>query len=222
MASETAFLERPVYPVLFILLLSVVFVGILALMFRSNESRIEAQKREVYEKTVLSLAADSLASLSGTTPQAIEAAYPKSFDEYVEALKQGSFARPAFAVKFRGNPVAMVFDIKGKGLWGTMRALVATTMDIQTLLGISIYEQTETPGLGGRIEEEWFTSQFRHKRVLTPDGPLTLELVPEGQSEPGGTQVRQITGATITSKAVTDMIRAELAEVAGLAAKEKQ
>lgn len=222
MASETSFLGRPVYPVLFILLLSVVFVGILALMFRSNESRIEAQKREVYEKTVLSLAADSLARLSGSTPQAIEAAYPMSYQEYVEAFKQDSFARPAFAVKYQGNPVARVFDIKGKGLWGTMRALVATTIDMQTLLGISIYEQTETPGLGGRIEEEWFTSQFRHKRVLTPAGPVTLELVPEGQAELGSTQVRQITGATITSKAVTDMIKAELAEVAGMVAKEKQ
>lgn len=213
MANETSFRDRPVYPVLFILLLSVIFVGILALMFRSNEPRIDKQKREAYEKTILALCADSLASLSGSTAQDIMAAYPASFAKFLG--KEAGFDRPAFAAKFNGQLIAYVFDITGKGLWGTMKALAATTPDKQTLLGIAVYEQVETPGLGGRIEEEWFTSQFERKRVLEAGGAVELELVPEGQAELGPAQIRQITGATITSKAVTDMLGSELSRVAG-------
>ncbi|MDD4223096.1 MAG: FMN-binding protein [Candidatus Cloacimonetes bacterium] len=216
MANETAFREKAVYPVLFILLLSVVFVGILALMYRSNEPRIDAQNREAYEKTILSLCADSLASLSAQSAAEIQAAYPESYSEYIEAMDQDAFIRPAFAASYKGELVARVFDITGKGLWGTMRALVATSPDLKTLLGISVYEQSETPGLGGRIEEDWFTGQFRNKQVLGPDGALDLELVPEGQAKTAPLQVRQITGATITSKAVIDMLKEELARIAGL------
>ncbi len=220
MASENGFRDKPVYPVLFVLLLSVIFVGILALMFRSNEPRIERQSREAYEKTVLALCADSLASLSGQSAAQIMAAYPASYAKYLG--KEDGLARPAFAAKIDGKLIAYVFDITGKGLWGTMRALVATTPDQQTLLGINVYEQVETPGLGGRIEEEWFTSQFKHKRVLDANGAVKLELVPEGQAEIGPAQIRQITGATITSKAVTDMLGSELARVAGLIREESK
>lgn len=215
MANESSFREKPVYPVLFILVLSVVFVGILAVMFRSNEPRIDRQKDEAYQKTILSLCADSLASLSGKSAAEIEAAFPQSYTQYIgDELPEGTFVRKAFEVKFEKSPIAYVFDVAGKGLWGSMRALVATTLDQQTLLGVYVYEQVETPGLGGRIEEAWFRNQFKNKRILGADGPLELELVPEGQSEIGPSQVRQITGATITSNAVINMLRDELKQIA--------
>lgn len=211
MESETSFRDKPIYPVLFILALSVLFVGILALMYRSNEPRIEAQKLEEYQKTVLRLCADSLANLTGLSAAEI---VDGDFSEYIEPQTQASSPRKAFSAKYRGIVIARVFEVKGKGLWGTMRALVATTPDLQTLLGISVYEQSETPGLGGRIEEDWFTSQFKHKKILGTAGPVELELVPEGQADLSPDQVRQVTGATITSKAVIDMLRSELASIA--------
>ena len=51
--------------------------------------------------------------------------------------------------------------------------------------------------------------------MLEAGGAVELELVPEGQAELGPAQIRQITGATITSKAVTDMLGSELSRVAG-------
>ncbi len=214
MENKTSFFDKPVWPVLFVLILSLIFVGILAVMYRASEPRIERQQREAYEKTILSLAADSLASLSGLQAQALESDYPTSFKNHIGALDEDSFARKTFEVKYEGQPIAYVFDVGGKGLWGTMRALVATSLDLQTLLGLNVYDQSETPGLGGRIEEEWFTSQFKGKPVLEKSSPIEFEMVPEGQKEIQPQQLRQITGATITSKAVVDMIRDELAEIA--------
>ncbi|MBW6514380.1 MAG: FMN-binding protein [Candidatus Syntrophosphaera sp.] len=208
--AEQGFMERPVYPVLFIIALSLVFVGILAAMYRMNEPGIEKQKLEAYEKSILSLCADSLASATGISTPEIMAAYPQSFADYIKPLPEGAYPRRAFEVKFGDRILAYVFDITGKGLWGTMRALIATTPAKDTIIGINVYEQLETPGLGARIEESWFTGQFEQKTVLDNGVPVDFELIPEGQSAAEPNQIRQVTGATITSKAVLTMLQNEL------------
>lgn len=208
--GEKRFMESPVYPVIFIIVLSLFFVGILASLYRLNEPGIEKQKREVYEKTILGLCADSLASVTGRSSNEILAAYPDSFQEYIKPLPEGTFPRQAFEVKYQDLLVAYVFDITGKGLWGTMRALIATTPTKETIIGINVYEQMETPGLGARIEESWFTEQFSQKTVVDKGSPVNFELIPEGQAAVNPSQIRQVTGATITSKAVISMLQKEL------------
>lgn len=214
MENKTSFFDKPVWPVLFILILSLIFVGILAVMYRASEPRIEKQEREAYEKTILSLVADSLASRIGGEAEDINSDYPNSFKNYISQMSESSFAHKAYEVKYNDELIAYVFDVGGKGLWGTMRALVATSLDLQTLLGLNVYSQSETPGLGGRIEEEWFTSQFKGKPILEETSPIEFVMVPEGQKEIQAKELRQITGATITSKAVVDMVRDELSEIA--------
>ena len=211
---ESALLEKPAFPVIFIVVLSLVFVGVLAFVYRLNEPGIEKQKQEAYERTVLSLCADSLASLTGKTAEQIQSEYPKSFRDYVKILPDGSFPRKAFEVRFKGRLLAYVFDITGKGLWGTMRALVATDSAKTTVLGINVYDQVETPGLGARIGEDWFTSQFKRKAIMVNGVPVKFTLIPEGQAPTDPTQVRQVTGASITSNAVIHMLQSELAMIA--------
>jgi Na+-transporting NADH:ubiquinone oxidoreductase subunit C len=222
MESKTAFTDRPVFPVLFIIIISVVFVGIIAFLFRVNEPGIERNRREAYEKAILSLCADSLASLSGDSAQNIMAKYPASFTGFIKALPAGTYARPAYEASYNGTVIAYVFDITGMGLWGTMKALAATDTSKEKMIGLRVYDQSETPGLGGRITEDWFTSQFNHKRVLKDGQPLGLELVPEGQKTIAPAQVRQITGATITSKAVINMLSKELSDIAASRKEQKQ
>ena len=45
---ESALLEKPAFPVIFIVVLSLVFVGVLAFVYRLNEPGIEKQKQEAY------------------------------------------------------------------------------------------------------------------------------------------------------------------------------
>ncbi len=66
------------------------------------------------------------------------------------------------------------------------------------LQGIVFTEQNETPGLGGRIMEEWFREQFRG-----------LELVQGEQvkyGEGGSQKIDAISGATQTSNAILRII----------------
>jgi Na+-transporting NADH:ubiquinone oxidoreductase subunit C len=78
---------------------------------------------------------------------------------------------------------------------------------MDTLTGIEIIDQNETPGLGGRITEDWFTTQFRGKR-----GPLNV--VPEGETT-SEQQFQAITGASYSTAAIKNIVNKTLEDARG-------
>lgn len=107
-----------------------------------------------------------------------------------------------------GPVTSLVFKRVGVGLWGKITAVVGLDAEARTMTGIVFIDQNETPGLGARIVEPWFRGQFRGKQA-------PLKLVPEGQGVGAG-EVNAITGATITTKGVKDMLEKLLAEAPGI------
>lgn len=104
---------------------------------------------------------------------------------------------------------AIVFRSQARGLWGAIHAVVGIEPATRTFLEIRFLEHNETPGLGARIEEPWFLQQAAGK-----GGPFVLK--PEGTRSAEPTEIDAITGATITSSAVRDLlngVRREAAEV---------
>lgn len=59
-----------------------------------------------------------------------------------------------------GETVAYGFPLKGKGLWGTITAFGVISADLKKMIGIDFTDQVETPGLGARIMEQEFKSYF--------------------------------------------------------------
>ncbi len=104
-----------------------------------------------------------------------------------------------------------VFVRTGPGLWGDITAVVCFDTATDSIVGVTFTKQNETPGLGGRIDEEWFQTQFRGKQA-------PVELVPEGTASARPGEVDAITGATITSKAVRDIVNRASVEAAAMAA----
>ena len=76
--------------------------------------------------------------------------------------------------------------------------------DLETIKRLKILENTETPGLGGRITESWFQDQFRGKKLI-PE----LKIVPYRRAE-GPNEVDAITGATQTSSAFERIINSNI------------
>jgi len=98
------------------------------------------------------------------------------------------------------NLVGYAFLAKGKGYSSVIESIVGVD-SAGYIIGIKILSQTETPGLGTKIEEKkygetdsWFQRQFIGK----PSEKLAVDL-------DGGT-IESITGATISSRAVTNSI----------------
>jgi len=88
---------------------------------------------------------------------------------------------------------------KGAGLWGTITATVGLSRDLGVFVGMEVIDQSETPGLGGRISEQWFKEQFRGK-----EGPMVT--VPEGSPADEKNQFQAITGATYSTNAIKNLM----------------
>jgi electron transport complex protein RnfG len=90
--------------------------------------------------------------------------------------------------------VGVAFKANAKGYASNIETLAG--MDQQgAITAIKIISQNETPGLGARIEERDFTSQFANRDLK------------------GLAEVQAITGATISSKAVIDSVKQKAQEV---------
>ena len=90
-------------------------------------------------------------------------------------------------------------DFTGPGLWGNVSLAVGVNSDGSQITGVQVLFDVETPGLGGRIGEPWFTDQF--KGLQTASGVV---FNPSGQKLSNGMDA--IAGATITSTAVRDIL----------------
>jgi Na+-translocating ferredoxin:NAD+ oxidoreductase RnfG subunit len=88
----------------------------------------------------------------------------------------------------------------GPGLWGDVSLALGVNENASQIAGVQVLYQVETPGLGGRISEAWFTNQFSG---LKP-GPEGVDFNISGAKKSNGFDA--IAGATITSTAVKDII----------------
>lgn len=206
------FNETMIYPIVFMIIVSLVFVGVLAVLFRMSEDRIETYKRESYQKLILSLCAESISKATGKAAELIVSDYPASIEQYIRPGTLKGEDRPSYAVTIGDSLIVRCVDIPGKGLWGSMRGLVALSPDLTEIRDLAIFEQMETPGLGARISEEWFQAQFRYLKVITDGRFINMELIPEKQ-QAAVNQINQVTGATITSAAVVNMLKTELSKL---------
>lgn len=93
-----------------------------------------------------------------------------------------------------------IFEFEGRGLWGMITGVVTLKPDLESVENIRIIAQEETPGLGGRIAEEGFLSQFHDKKV-SPRLVVALR-----QKATADNEIDAISGASISSLALVGMI----------------
>ena len=98
----------------------------------------------------------------------------------------------------------VAFVIGGSGLWGPIQGVLALDPDLETVKGLSIVHQEETPGLGGRIAEAQFLGRFTDKKV----SPRLMILAPGKASSDN--EVDGITGATLSCKALEEILNSEI------------
>jgi len=119
-------------------------------------------------------------------------------------IAQGKTGLEAVTEAFKAikgsETVGYVFTTTGKGYGGTIK--IAVGIDTTgKITGMKIVEHSETPGLGSKAGEEPFNSQFTG---IAPQEPL--KVVKNGKTKPE--EIDAISGATITSKAVTGAVQA--------------
>jgi len=102
-----------------------------------------------------------------------------------------------------GKDIAYVVPSESKGFEGHMQLLVVVTDDGK-VLNYDIISHKETPGLGDKANHEPFKSQFIGK---------TLENLQVVKDPSEKDKIQAMTGATISSKAVTAAVKKAVEEV---------
>lgn len=101
-----------------------------------------------------------------------------------------------------GQLQRIILPIHGAGLWSTMYAFVAIKPDGNTIDALTYYEQGETPGLGGEVENPRWRGLFVGKELFDADGKPAIKIV-KGQAAAGSKhEVDGLSGATLTSVGV--------------------
>ncbi len=162
----------------------------------------------LYSERIKSVVIDTSGQVvAGKTPKDIGKAY---LDPKAEASEF-----PLYIRMDEGSPTAYAFPVTGKGLWSTLYGYMALDPDAITVRGLTFYQHAETPGLGAEIEKSWFLNNFKGKKVLDAKGEFTSITVLKGKvkdysPEMAPHSVDGISGASLTTKGVTRLLRAGL------------
>ena len=125
----------------------------------------------------------------------------------------------AYSDAERTHLVAYGFPFSGIGFWAEITGYIAVDASLSKTVGLKVISQSETPGLGARIEEDFFVEPFAKGLTISrpQDGSSYLYMGSTGSApEPGTPQYGRtfdaITGATQTSLAMKRMLNASVAE----------
>jgi Na+-transporting NADH:ubiquinone oxidoreductase subunit C len=103
----------------------------------------------------------------------------------------------------------IILPIKGYGLWSTLYGFLALESDLQTVAGIGFYEHTETPGLGGEIDNPRWKAGWVGKQAYR-QGDVVINVLKgkvDMSREGADSQIDGLAGATLTTRGVDNLVR---------------
>lgn len=155
--------------------------GVLAAVNQGTASQIEAQQ-------LLFVKGPAINKL-------LEGASNNPIDDRFK-MTDGDVERSIFVGKFDGKPQKIAFEEFGKGYGGDVGVMVAFDIESDKVAGAAVTVHSETPGLGANAKEKPdLVSQFKGLPV-TESVKVTKD----------GGQINAISGATITSRAVSKAV----------------
>ena len=98
------------------------------------------------------------------------------------------------------NSLGYAVLYEGNGFQGNIRLMFGVGKNLNALVGLEILEQVETPGLGTKVTEPDFKDQFNGLQC-----EKKVEWV-KGAEPSGSNEIQAVTGATISSKSVVEIV----------------
>jgi Na+-transporting NADH:ubiquinone oxidoreductase subunit C len=107
-----------------------------------------------------------------------------------------------------GGEKKYVVPVYGMGLWGAIWGYVAVNADGNTVYGAYFNHDSETAGLGAEIKDsKAWQDKFIGKKIYSADGKPAIKVVKSSELKNAESEVDGITGATLTSNGVSDMLQ---------------
>lgn len=187
--------EGRIYTITFSFIVTFVFVLFLALLNVSTIQRIKENEQLFKVRAILKAFG-------------IEYDDKQALQTFEKNVKLERFNNMELYYTHSGTKTLYGIVFSGSGLWSNISGFLAVDENVERIVGIEFISQAETPGLGGRIEEEWFKKQFRSEKLL--NGSITLQTGGSGDYDHENGKVDAITGATQTSRALINIINDHL------------
>lgn len=179
------FFRETLKMILPLMVIAAISGGVIAAVYSVTEGKIEQQKKQRIEKAIFSIMPDI---------------------KYIEEVMVGT--ELLYKCKDESKQdIALAFTAEGPGYQDVIKVLAVVSRDLSVIKGIEVLENVETPGLGAKITTTEFREQFKDTSSLLK---LSKEISQKGQDE---TTVQAITGATISSQAVIDIINSKIEEL---------
>jgi len=220
--------KNPVYVVAFTAIVSAVFTAAIMALEVSTAERVRLnmelrEKRALVEAFKLHVTTDGKSGKPGDgevldlykkhiTRGQGEVIDPETATSY-EIIK-------CFRDKKKDALKGYAVRVTGVGFWAPITGYMAVTPDLNEIIGVCILDESETPGLGGRIKEDKICARFDGLLISKPEteGAPYIYLMREGEKPAReGTpryhrQFEAITGATQTSTKTVGFLNRNIAQ----------
>lgn len=130
-------------------------------------------------------------------------------DDIAKLIRREKFAK-VFLVNDENGLAKVILPIRGYGLWSTMSGFVALDKDLNTVIGFGFYEQLETPGLGGEVDNPKWKQLWVGKKVYSESGDVKIEVIKghvDSETPDAEHKVDGLSGATLTSNGVRNLVK---------------
>ena len=186
------------YIIVYSTILVLIVAFLLAFVSSSLKEKQDANVALDTEKQIL----NSL-NLRGLSDEEAHVTYEKivKFDE----------AQKVYVCTLENGDVKYVLPLKGQGMWGGISCFLAIDSDKNTVYGAYFNHESETAGLGAEIKDnaDW-QAKFQGKKIFAAEGDAIALSVEKAVNNE--TTVDAVTGATVTSTAVSKMLQEQLAK----------
>ncbi|MDD2196247.1 MAG: NADH:ubiquinone reductase (Na(+)-transporting) subunit C [Bacteroidales bacterium] len=137
----------------------------------------------------------------------VEGVDPFTVDLKVEFAKAKENQNlPVFVAQMDDGSKKYILPLLGRGLWGPIWGYISLNDDYNTVYGASFAHKGETPGLGAEIANVDFQNQFKGKQIFKDDKFVSISVIKGGAKPDNPYGVDAVSGGTITSQGLEDMI----------------
>ncbi|MBR5730296.1 MAG: FMN-binding protein [Prevotella sp.] len=184
------------YTIIYSAALVVIVAFLLAFVSQALKDRQEANvKLDVKKQILYSL------NIRGLDDAAAEAKYSE-----VVKSEENVGEQKLYICEVDGAP-KYVCTVKGMGLWGPVFGYISINEDKNTVYGAYFNHDSETAGLGAEIKDsQAWQEKFQGKKIMK-EGSSEIDLGVVKKVENPESEVDAVTGATLTSNGVSQMLK---------------
>lgn len=197
-------MKKRLYSIVFMFVLTFVFAAVVSAVKVHNEERIQINQQVKLQRVILKVLG---VPVDEKAPNRVVI---QAFERRVKAIEVKQQTLYVGYGEGGKQIIGYAFPVGGAGFWGPVYGMVSVDPEASRIMGIAFYRHSETPGLGARITETWFTRQFAGLPIFPVEGDKKIFFLKPAGPGKGPNELDAITGATGTSRAVEAFVNRDL------------